>query len=104
MFSTLWGRTQSDARNDCGGVTHMNRCEFTVRMAISSLIVVVVGLAQQLSPLGTPLPGVTSQELELFRAGRADFLEVESADDGLGPMFNGTSCAQCHNLPTVGGT
>ncbi|HZC24640.1 MAG TPA: di-heme oxidoredictase family protein, partial [Candidatus Binatia bacterium] len=29
---------------------------------------------------------------------------VESADDGLGPMFNGTSCAQCHNLPTVGGT
>src|SRR5262245_48519702 len=53
---------------------------------------------------GVPLAGLTSAELELFRAGREDFLEVENSDDGLGPMFNGTSCAQCHNIPAVGGT
>jgi CxxC motif-containing protein (DUF1111 family) len=36
--------------------------------------------------------------------GRNDFLEVETAAEGLGPLFNGTSCAQCHNIPAVGGT
>src|SRR5262249_59090740 len=34
----------------------------------------------------------------------ADFHEVESAEEGLGPLFNGNSCAQCHNIPAVGGT
>jgi CxxC motif-containing protein (DUF1111 family) len=40
----------------------------------------------------------------VFRLGRSDFLEVESATEGLGPLFNGNSCAQCHNIPAVGGT
>jgi CxxC motif-containing protein (DUF1111 family) len=53
---------------------------------------------------GSPLSGLTSRELELFRMGRNDFLEVESAAEGLGPVFNGTSCAQCHNIPAIGGT
>jgi len=60
--------------------------------------------AQQESPPGGPLPGVTARELELFRMGRNDFLEVETATDGLGPVFNGASCAQCHNIPAIGGT
>jgi CxxC motif-containing protein (DUF1111 family) len=53
---------------------------------------------------GGALPGLNSRELELFRIGRNDFLEVENAAEGLGPVFNGTSCAQCHNIPAVGGT
>lgn len=52
---------------------------------------------------GSPLPGLSAQELELFRAGREDFSEVESAEDGLGPAFNGTSCAVCHSVPAIGG-
>jgi CxxC motif-containing protein (DUF1111 family) len=60
--------------------------------------------AQQERLPGGPLAGITSRELELFRTGRNDFLEVETATEGLGPLFNGTSCAQCHNIPTVGGT
>jgi CxxC motif-containing protein (DUF1111 family) len=60
--------------------------------------------AQQSTTPGGPLPGLASRELELFRMGRNDFLEVESATEGLGPVFNGTSCAQCHNIPAVGGT
>jgi CxxC motif-containing protein (DUF1111 family) len=60
--------------------------------------------AQQGRVPGSPLPGITSLELELFRMGRNDFLEVETAAEGLGPLFNGTSCAQCHSIPAVGGT
>lgn len=52
---------------------------------------------------GSPLPGLSAQELELFRTGLEDFSEVESAGDGLGPAFNGTSCAVCHSVPAIGG-
>ncbi len=52
---------------------------------------------------GSPLLGITSRDLELFRMGLDDFMEVETAGDGLGPAFNGTSCAVCHSVPAVGG-
>jgi CxxC motif-containing protein (DUF1111 family) len=52
---------------------------------------------------GDPLPGVTAAEFEEFRLGLDDFLEVETAEEGLGPAFNGTSCAACHSVPAVGG-
>ena len=52
---------------------------------------------------GGPLPGITPVEFEEFRLGLDDFLEVEAAEEGLGPAFNGTSCAVCHNVPVVGG-
>lgn len=52
---------------------------------------------------GSPLPGLSPQELELFRMGSEDFSEVESAADGLGPAFNGTSCSVCHSVPAIGG-
>jgi CxxC motif-containing protein (DUF1111 family) len=53
---------------------------------------------------GEALPGVTPREFEEFRIGLDDFLEVETSDEGLGPAFNGTSCAVCHSVPAVGGT
>ena len=52
---------------------------------------------------GDPLPGISGTEFELFRLGLEDFSEVETAEDGLGPAFNGTSCAVCHSVPAVGG-
>lgn len=52
---------------------------------------------------GSPLRGLTPLELELFRLGREDFIEVESPEDGLGPAFNGNSCAACHSVPAIGG-
>ncbi len=52
---------------------------------------------------GDPLPGVSAAEFEEFRLGLDDFLEVETAEEGLGPAFNGTSCAACHSVPAVGG-
>jgi CxxC motif-containing protein (DUF1111 family) len=64
-----------------------------------------LGIQAQQAPVpGSALPGITSRELELFRMGRNDFLEVETPGEGLGPIFNGTSCAQCHNIPAIGGT
>ena len=60
--------------------------------------------SQVLTLPGDPLPNLTPMEFEEFRLGREDFLEVETAEDGLGPAFNGTSCAACHNVPAVGGT
>ena len=52
---------------------------------------------------GSPLPGITATEQEMFRLGLDDFTEVETAEDGLGPAFNGNSCAVCHSVPAVGG-
>jgi len=52
---------------------------------------------------GDPLPGLLPAEFERFRLGLDDFLEVETPEDGLGPSFNASSCAACHNVPAVGG-
>jgi len=34
---------------------------------------------------------------------RLDFAEVETPEDGLGPVFNDSSCAACHQSPLTGG-
>jgi len=52
---------------------------------------------------GDPLPGITGGEFEEFRLGLEDFTEVETPEDGLGPAFNGASCAVCHSVPAIGG-
>ena len=52
---------------------------------------------------GGPLAGLTPREFSEFRLGLDDFLEVETAEEGLGPAFNATSCAVCHNVPAIGG-
>ncbi|MEW5976279.1 MAG: di-heme oxidoredictase family protein [Acidobacteriota bacterium] len=53
---------------------------------------------------GDPLQGITAKEFELFRLGLEDFTEVETPDEGLGPVFNGRSCAECHSIPRIGGS
>jgi len=61
-------------------------------------------LAQTRATPGNALTGITPVEFEEFRLGLDDFLEVEESEEGLGPAFNGTSCAVCHSVPAVGGT
>ncbi len=53
---------------------------------------------------GDPLPAITAAEFERFRVGLEDFTEVETPEDGLGPAFNGASCAVCHSIPAIGGS
>lgn len=43
--------------------------------------------------------GQTQFDLDL-----ATFAEQETIDDGLGPIYNATACADCHGNPVVGGT
>jgi CxxC motif-containing protein (DUF1111 family) len=64
----------------------------------------LLGAQLRSAAVGDPLPGLTPVEFEAFRMGLDDFLEVETTDEGLGPAFNGTSCASCHSVPGVGGT
>ena len=52
---------------------------------------------------GDPLPGLTAAQRQQFLDGKEAFEEVETADDGIGPVFNDVSCAACHNEPATGG-
>src|SRR6266581_6251912 len=54
--------------------------------------------------LATPLPGLTPEQETAFFAGCDEFMEEETPDEGLGPVFNGKSCAECHAVPSVGGS
>jgi len=65
----------------------------------------LIGLSAQVSSgLGEPFPGLADSQLGLFNAGRAQFQVVENPLTGLGPIFNGRSCAECHSVPITGGT
>lgn len=52
---------------------------------------------------GLPLVGLNSAQLTAFNEGRAEFIKEETVDGGLGPIFNGRSCLECHFAPAVGG-
>ena len=53
--------------------------------------------------LGEPLFGLTDDERARFEAGRDEFQEIETIEEGLGPVFNEAACSTCHTNP-VGGT
>jgi CxxC motif-containing protein (DUF1111 family) len=52
---------------------------------------------------GQPLRGLTAEQLDRFNEGKDEFLDVETVEDGLGPVFNDVSCGTCHLVPAVGG-
>jgi CxxC motif-containing protein (DUF1111 family) len=52
---------------------------------------------------GDPLAGLTADQLARFNDGKAEFEQVETVDEGLGPVFNDVSCASCHLLAATGG-
>jgi CxxC motif-containing protein (DUF1111 family) len=53
--------------------------------------------------LDVPLPGLTPAQLDRFNRGRAVFSRVFTDEDGLGPSFNSSACANCHEEPATGG-
>ncbi len=60
---------------------------------------------------GSPIAGLTQNQLAFFSAGQTNFLQIDSVagsiqntGNGLGPRFNAESCAQCHAQPATGGT
>ena len=51
---------------------------------------------------GDPLPDLTPEQLARFLDGQAGFSQDFQEADGLGPVFNQSSCASCHNSPLGG--
>ncbi len=80
-----------------------------VSFRIAFSVLVVLSLAA-LTPFGNsppdfgqPLAGLTSDQLARFDAGKEEFESVETIPEGVGPVFNDVSCANCHNAAAVGG-
>jgi CxxC motif-containing protein (DUF1111 family) len=81
-----------------------SRAGYAAAAALAILLIAIGARAQDRPPgAGGPLSGLTPREFSEFRLGLDDFLEVETAEEGLGPAFNATSCAVCHNIPAIGG-
>jgi CxxC motif-containing protein (DUF1111 family) len=59
---------------------------------------------------GSPIAGLTPQQMQFFQNGQTQFIEVEGVtlngpgDGGLGPTYNSDSCGSCHSQPQIGGT
>ena len=88
-------------------------------MKISGRFVAVMGLVALLgacsgggsnpptlvvTALGDPLPGLTVDELAAFQRGKVIFEKRFVPSEGLGPLYNATSCASCHGTPVAGGS
>ncbi len=54
--------------------------------------------------LGMALPGLDAAQRRRFEMGRGVFATVFTAETGLGPLFNSVGCANCHEVPVVGGS
>jgi hypothetical protein len=65
-------------------------------------IALVLGCARPPEP-GDPLPGLTRAERARFARGREVFEREFTPGTGLGPLFNSTSCGECHEDPSSGG-
>jgi CxxC motif-containing protein (DUF1111 family) len=77
----------------------------TATASLVLVIVVLVTTARADRPVtfGDAIAGLSPTEQTRFEEGLDEFNEVETAEDGLGPVFNATSCAACHSSPAVGG-
>ncbi|MEM7309067.1 MAG: di-heme oxidoredictase family protein [Planctomycetota bacterium] len=53
--------------------------------------------------MGEPLRGLSPAQTTAFLNGRTEFDTVLTIADGLGPIFNDSSCSQCHSSPDIGG-
>jgi hypothetical protein len=78
----------------------------TKAMFIAGLALAGTAGAQQVeiqSRMGDPLPTLNPSQLNAFEAGLIEFDTILDITEGLGPIFNDTSCGQCHSTPAVGG-
>ena len=63
----------------------------------------VHGCAPKTQP-GDPLPRLTRAERDRFERGKQVFEREFAPETGLGPLFNSTSCHECHEDPATGGS
>ncbi len=77
----------------------------TAGLAIATFASLVAASAASDAPtqFGDPLPGLTASQSSAFTNGKTEFTSEEGVADGLGPVFNGRSCVECHSVPAAGG-
>lgn len=66
------------------------------------LVLLVLAAACRRPQPGEPLRGLSAAERAQFDSGRAVFESTFTAEVGLGPLFNASACAECHEDPVVG--
>jgi CxxC motif-containing protein (DUF1111 family) len=52
---------------------------------------------------GATLPNLPPAQVAEFQEGRREFVDQRTPETGLGPVFNGSSCLECHGVPVGGG-
>jgi len=77
----------------------------SLSLLVVCVVCLLVGANERPQPprLGDPLPGLTAAQHARFDSGKDEFEEPEEADEGLGPVFNGRSCVECHAAGATGG-
>jgi CxxC motif-containing protein (DUF1111 family) len=70
--------------------------------AIAGLALLALGGGLQPN-FGDPLQGLTPDQLARFQVGKTVFEREFDPLGGLGPVFNNTSCAKCHDQGAIGG-
>jgi len=75
-----------------------------IRRAAVALAALALVACRKLPAPGEPLAGLTPAERARFDSGRVVFDSIFTPEKGLGPLFNSTSCAECHEDPKPGGT
>ncbi len=84
-----------------------SRCAVAVTICLSTLAISSGATAgEPLLPqpkAGEPLNGLTSEQLDRFFKGKDAFTKTFTFEEGLGPIFNDSSCSSCHNQP-IGGS
>jgi len=86
----------------------------TIGVAVAAMAVVAAGCspaqpAEELALvkaqlIGDPVAGLTEEEQAEFAEARDVFNEVETVEDGVGPVFNERACGACHNVAAAGGS
>ena len=66
------------------------------------VLAMVIGQVELQPRMGDPISGLDAAYTARFEAGAQLYNTSLIAEDGLGPIFNKQSCANCHNNP-VGG-
>ncbi|OLC04132.1 MAG: hypothetical protein AUH45_04045 [Gemmatimonadetes bacterium 13_1_40CM_69_22] len=70
--------------------------------AAAALLLLAGGCQRPLKP-GDPVRGLSRAEQDRFAHGKVVFDSTFMPEKGLGPLFNSTSCGECHEDPAKGG-
>ena len=80
------------------------RTRLRILLPLWAVAFLLAGCQTEPPKLGEPVAGLTPEQRAQFNAGKKIFAREFEPKDGLGPLFNSVSCAECHEAPVLGGT